>query len=606
MVSFRSLPLLKQAAKEANPQASVSKGTPIHDLWLTVAGQLLEPFLFDLEAAFGDGFSLKDYENLSIEDMNIKCENLLVFRREGNEGSQRARIIVDTISDLTFGEGEIVAFDANGNSFLNTETLSITKEELDLQRDGLFYYFEAEFVAEEKVSGITQISNMDENSVFNGFVSISGIEETINDGIEIESNEDYYFRTLESVASRALVTSKGTSAIILDNFKNSIQEVKSVGMGDPEMMRDIPRDDEGVPIVNLHLGNHVDAYVKTRSLKSLGRDFINLTYNTRTTRTRSQSVQMDGLNPVYIGRSQVQELVSVQNLSGGSLDVSDFNLDGPAGTVSPSQSSSAKLVFVYTYFPITIDIRSIPDVGRSNYTISDLALCRISSIQELDPGTGTPNGTTLSRNGGFGQGGFGQGSFGVGQKGDWEFHVENPHHRFSVLEKSLIEFEPQHLGKDVRVNFEYAPEIKNVHDFVTQGSERNTAADYLVKNFLPAFVSGDIEIEVTSENPSDINAENAKIAVDSFIQGYTGDLNLEMEKVVELLFANNVYGLNKNFSFKAELHHADGSIQVIKGEEQILTPNPVLPKDTSRPVSKRIVRYYPGEINISVVNRNDV
>ena len=606
MVSFRSLSLLKQAAKEANPQASVSKGTPIHDLWLTVAAQLLEPFYFDLESSFGDGFSLKNYETLSNEEMDTKCENLLVFRRTGNEGSQRARILVDTPADLTFGEGELIAFDSEGNSYANSGTIFVTQEELDLQRDGLFYYFDAEFSAEEKKSGMTQIADLDDTSIFAGFVSIQGLEDTIVDGLEDETNEELYFRTLESIANRALVTSKGTAATILDNFKNSVQEVRSIGMGDPEMMRDIPRDSDMNPIVNLHLGNHVDVYIKTRSLRRKFVDIQNLTYDFSRVRTKTQSVKLNGSAPVYIGRSQIISIESIQTPSGAELDESGYIIDLTNGTITPKTSSNATLLISYKYPPISVDIQSIPRINRSGYTISDLALCRIFSVQELDPGTGTPNGAILERNGGFGQGGFGQGPFGVGPTGDWQFHVNNPYTRFSTLEDSVIEFEPQHLGKDVRITFDYAPEIKNIHDFATNGAERNTAADYLVKNFLPAFVTGNIEIEVTSENPSDINSESARIAVESFISSYTGDLNLEMEKVIELLFQNNVYGLNKNFSFTAELHHTDGTVQILNGTEQIETPNPVLPKDTPRPISKRIVRYYPGDINISVVNRNDI
>ena len=85
MVTFRSLSLLKQTAREANPTVAVSKGTPTHDLWLTIAAVLLEPFYDDLEEAFGDGYSFLDFSSLSDEDMDTKSGNLIMERVSGND-----------------------------------------------------------------------------------------------------------------------------------------------------------------------------------------------------------------------------------------------------------------------------------------------------------------------------------------------------------------------------------------------------------------------------------------------------------------------------------------------------------------------------------------
>lgn len=606
MVDFRALPILKQSAKEANPTVSVVKGTPIHDLWLTVCSLLLEPFYFDLEAAFGDGYSLLDFDNLTTEEMETKVGNFINKRLEGNQGSQIARIIVSSSSPLAFGEGELIGYDAEGNQFYNSGTYSFTEAELDLQRDGLLYYFDATFISDQKVSNIGPIVSLDDTSVFSGFVSIQGQIGTIQDGNEDETNESLFYRNKDSIGARNIVAEKGTSTVIRENYGIAVSEVRSIGFGDPEMMRDIPLDDNDNKIINLHMGGKSDVYIKTRSLQRKELDFVDLPYNTNRIATRSQAIELDGLNHIFIGRFPVLSVESVKSITGASLDPSDYSFNLSTGTVAPLLASTSTIVVEYSYNPICIDIRSEALAGRENFTIEDLVLVRIVSVEELDPSTGEPNGVIYNRGGGYGVGGYGLGGYGVGEDGDYSFSVKRPHERFSMLEESWIEFQTKHLGKDVRVTIDYAPELRNIHDFVTNGNERNTVGSVLPKNFLPAFISGTIEVEVSSGNEDAPDSNSALSLVQEFISAYTGDRHMELDKVIEILFQNDIYGLNKCFSMEAEIHHANGAIQKVTGKERLYIPEPTLPKDTDMPISKRIVRFYPGEIKIIVTERSDV
>lgn len=606
MTEFRSLPMLKQSAKEGNPTVSVSKGTPVHDLWLAVCALLLEPFYFDLEAAFGEGYSLLDFENLTEEEMDTKVGNFVNQRIYGGEGSQIARITVDSTQPLSFGEGELIGYDAAGNQYFNSTTLSLTESELDLNRDGLLFFFDAQFTTEEKVSNTGPIVSLDDTSIFQGFVAIQGQEDTIQDGVEDESNEQLFYRNKDSIGARNIVAAKGTSTVIRENYGIAVREVRSIGLGDAEMMRDIPLDDDDNKIINLHMGGKADAYIKTRSLQQKSSNFENLTYNTTKTLTRSQAVKLNGINPVYVGRFPILSAVSVKTLSGGTLNLADYIFDLANGTITPVVSSTATIVVEYTYNPITIDIRSEALVGRENYTIEDLVFVRVVSIEELDPTTGEPTGVVFVTGGGYGQGGYGLGPYGIGEEGDYQVLVRRPHERFTMLEESWLEFPTTHLGKDIRVNFDYAPEFRNIHDFVISSDERNTVGDVLPKNFLPAFVSGTIDVEVEAGNADAPDADSATELVNAYIEAYTGDRHLELDKVIEILFENQVYGLNKCFEMSATIHHANGATQTITGKERLYVPEPTLPKDTDMPISKRIVRFYPGEIEINVTERTDV
>ncbi|NIR16323.1 MAG: hypothetical protein GWN86_21330, partial [Desulfobacterales bacterium] len=69
----------------------------------------------------------------------------------------------------------------------------------------------------------------------------------------------------------------------------------------------------------------------------------------------------------------------------------------------------------YDYNPLSIDIIETPrSTSREDYTITNVPVMKVKSIEVLDPSTGEPTGTFLDTTGGYGQGGYGIGPYGIG------------------------------------------------------------------------------------------------------------------------------------------------------------------------------------------------
>lgn len=597
MVTFRNLELLKQFAKETNPRVTTRKGSPLHDLHLVPMAGLMQQYETDQEDAFGEGNGLDQFSILSDERMDTLASNLLGFRRTGETGSQVARMLIDELDDYTFGEGELVAEDESGNQWLNVNTVSITKAQLTQQRSSVFYYTDILFESEDANAGLGVIASLTDQSQFAGFVSITGDESTLNDGITKETNEELFLRTQDGVASNNLVVGKGIERILGDEFKSSLREIYPIGFGDPEMMRDIPRDENYVPVFNLHVGAHTDAYVKSQKVSSFELDVSALSIDTNREKERSQPIKMNGTVDVYLGRNPIISIVRIIDINNTEIPITDFDISESTGMISSLTGRTDTVLVFYRYNPISIDIRSVPREGREDFTIERLVFLRVASIEELDPVTGTPNGITLERNGGYGQGPYGRGPYGRGQEGDWSFHVEKPHQRFSMEDESYIEFASVHFGKDVKITYNAVPELSPIHDFAKSRGERTECGNTLVKNFIPIFVRGEFEVEVESgDDAPDLDA--IKTRIESVIDSHSGSGELDLDDIIAGLFDLGVAGVTKCFILHGEIQHTDGSIQIISDDEKLSAPSPVLPKDTPRVISSRIARFYAGNITV--------
>ena len=604
-IEFRAVEFVKQKIKEFDPKITVRRGSAIHDFLIVIMSTILEQYHNDLEDAFGDGGGLDNYETLVNDRMDALASNLLVSRISGEYGTQQARIVVDRLGDYNFGSGELYALDGDGHRWYNSNSIEITENELSSQREDSFYYFDVQFSSEEKSSGLTVISDIEDTSDFSGFVSITGSESSLTDGKDEETNEELYLRLKNAVAVRDLVPKKGIISILNEQFGGSFVDINPVGFGEPEMMRDIRYDNDGNKI-NLHLGGYTDVYLKSNKLTQKTIDFLGVPIDTTREYEKEYIVQLDQSNPVFIGFAPLISVDYVKNLSGTILDPTSFTIDLSAGTISSNNNLSIAVRVGVTYNPITIDIKRIPRDGRDDFTISDLVFIKVISIEELDPSSGEPNGTVLERNGGFGQGGFGLGPFGIGQYGDWKLIIEKPSERFSMLEDSYIDLSHQHLGKDLRINYYCVPEWGDIHDFCRDSSERVTTADVLPKNFIPVFVNGELDVEVAMSNSNAPDIDAITDAVEDFIKEYGSNQNLSLELVIGRLFDIGVARVDKSFSWIGEIHHCNGVVELIRSDKALEIPNPTLPKDTDMPISVNIARFYPGEITVNRSTRTDL
>jgi hypothetical protein len=281
-------------------------------------------------------------------------------------------------------------------------------------------------------------------------------------------------------------------------------------------------------------------------------------------------------------------------------------------SISRTGIKSGETVYVqYYYNPLSIDIGKLVALdpygrlrsvrpGREDFTITDLALLRITSIEEIDPLTGEPTGLILDGSAGYGQGGYGKGPYGVGVGADWRLIVNIPEHRFSMFEDSYIVLNGSFEALSFRVNYEYVPEIESYHDFVRSPNERVLDGDILMKHFIPAYVSGVIRYKVASSNTNAPDNESLTALVKDYINKIPAGSELQFSDIIQFIARTcdpfDRYDLFiEPFKLSAVIYNTNGTTQVVTGTAKLTIPT-FTPIYTTRPLSPRTSHWLADNI----------
>lgn len=264
---------------------------------------------------------------------------------------------------------------------------------------------------------------------------------------------------------------------------------------------------------------------------------------------------------------------------------------------------SGELVYAqYYYNPLSIDIggnvaldqygrvRGIRP-GREEFTITDLPLLKIISVEEIDPLTKEPTGIVLDGSGGYGQGGYGSGPYGVGQGAQWRMVINIPEHRFSMFEDAFIILNGGFEGLSFRVNYEYVPEIGDYHNFVRSANERVLDGDILMKHFIPCYVSSTIRYSVDASNSTAPDNETLTALLRTFINTIPAAKELQASDINQFLTRtldpfDRYDSFVEPFELKATIINTDGTTTIIKSNSKLVVPINT-PIYTTKPLSPR-------------------
>lgn len=257
------------------------------------------------------------------------------------------------------------------------------------------------------------------------------------------------------------------------------------------------------------------------------------------------------------------------------------------------------LAVSFGYNAIGVDvITPARSVSREPYTIEDVPIMYVSSVEVLDPLSGDTTGTFLSQDGGYGTGGYGAGGYGAGAGADYRFVVNQPLFRHSVNEDNFIEFAQSFLGFSVRVSYDYAPAIAPIQAFVEDESERNVAASLLVRHYIPVFVDGPTAIiyDINAEDEETaITVDELTDAVKEFVTDIDEGKPLELSDLVDFLYDNGAVRVDLGTvqQLSGEIHNHDGSVEYISPntEGSLEIPDLPIPDPTNKPLSQRIARF---------------
>lgn len=213
----------------------------VNDILVKPLVLLLEPLKREINS-IKINQSLADPDLLSDEDADDLVANIFESRNGGNFSTGVVRLYFQNPISV---QVEITHkfSTSDGLSFYPAIPINITAEEMVFNKLGGLYYFDVSVRAEKEGTeynvpedAITFVENLF------GVIKVSN-PRTFSGGAVKLANTDFIARATQALTERSLVTRRGATAKILEQFENEVSAVQVIGAGDPEMERDIIRAD---------------------------------------------------------------------------------------------------------------------------------------------------------------------------------------------------------------------------------------------------------------------------------------------------------------------------------------------------------------------------
>jgi hypothetical protein len=278
-----------QKLLEFDPSYDVGSGSPTTGLLIEPLSIILQPIIDELAAVQATKSVLtilesSDPDGFPEDIVDALASNVFVERQLGDIGSDVERMRFFSPQAYSAQKGVLVFNGPAGQRYTNSEAVSVVKAEMSLNQDGSLYFVDIPIVALEEGSAY----NVDAGGIVSMEAEPTNVANITNlygvtAGRDKETNTELIDRIKVAVSVRALVTGRGIIVTLTENF-TSIVEIYPIGMGQPEMMRDI--------VYNVHIGGNVDVYVKTAALASGEKDVFGLVLDATRTRQGFSTVTL--------------------------------------------------------------------------------------------------------------------------------------------------------------------------------------------------------------------------------------------------------------------------------------------------------------------------
>ena len=280
--------------KEYDSKFEVRKGTGFEQLFFKPVQFMLQPIVDEsVQLTIAQSFlrilQQSDPNAFSEEAVDALASNFFVTRNPGGKSSGIARVYyTEAVSREWPAEGATFT-GSNGLVYTNTAPYAIDKSQVSAQVDNGLYYYDIPVTSVDTgsetaldASGLISIDND------TAAITVSNVNK-ISGGSPRENNIQLITRVRRSIAVRDLVTGKGFDATMFENFVGFLTELRTIGFGDPEMMRDI--------VYNTHIGGKVDGYFKTVSISQGHKNFVGVLPDTARQAYGSTNVQLYNMEP---------------------------------------------------------------------------------------------------------------------------------------------------------------------------------------------------------------------------------------------------------------------------------------------------------------------
>jgi len=228
------------------PGMNIREGSGIRDLLVKPMQVLMDPVIRETNL-IKQGQSLANPDLLSDTEADSLVANLFVSRTTGGLSTGTVRLYFNAPVAVNISVGN-VCYTSAGLRFLPTTLQSISAEAMIFNQSGSLYYFDIQVTAEkagseynidkEEIVGITNL---------NTAVRVTNTQKFEN-GLDEESTEELVDRAEISITERSLVTGRGVSARLYDQFEDLVH-LQVVGHLDTEMQRDIIKGGNLGPVV---------------------------------------------------------------------------------------------------------------------------------------------------------------------------------------------------------------------------------------------------------------------------------------------------------------------------------------------------------------------
>lgn len=360
-----SADFLEQFLSDQVPDGDFSKGTAMRDIAVNAIAAVvallradatqirqLQSLLKIQEAVTNDEEALRD-------GVTAILSNLLVTPKGGGKArgfvvghaSQSVDIFVPPNTRFTYSQGLVFVLDA-------TDTLFVPQAELTpvVDADGsvLDYEFRIPVVAMD----VGEQYNVEAGLFtafdrFNPYVTRVDSVDKFTGGAGPETVEEVIARAPTAVSVRNLINNRSIPATLNDTF-DGLEAVLVIGMGEPEMQRDI------VPTVSPHLkfhvGGMVDMYLRTALVETSFTGVVGGSF-----------ARPDGVSAIF--RDASESFASV--VAGDIIHVTAGLPTVPAEFLVVENLGDALLISERTPFPVATDEASPPTT--ISYTIGNIA-----------------------------------------------------------------------------------------------------------------------------------------------------------------------------------------------------------------------------------------
>lgn len=303
-----------------------------------------------------------EYFEDSVDDA---VENFFVYRRSGSEATTIVRIFYREPQDKEFGTGTLSVTSTAGLIFTNSTPIRITAQQMAIQIENDFFYFDAPFIAEGEgeeynvpAGDIVQVNDPTAAKAEN--------KSDVKGGADREFNTELIDRTRNSIGVRDLNVGKGFNAIMYENFLSSLTEIQPIGFGDPEMMRDI--------VCNYHIGGRIDGFVKTPNIQEGEFNVTGLTIDPTRRLSTNTNLVLEGTSFISLG---VQNL----DISERTVQVQEAEVQSQAGKFySYVDLENGVDLSVNQYIRLKIDTNNAQDIRIAGTTPSDTQIGEIVNL----------------------------------------------------------------------------------------------------------------------------------------------------------------------------------------------------------------------------------